>query len=129
MFDGRKVYWRMVILVVIALREQRTFGFTMEKLKAALGVDGKTVRRWQRMFLEERFAAGGSLRGLSGLVSGGLAPGAEISTLVSYFITEDDLENGMVRLLRFIAEHEHLWPGKLKLPQKTGSSQRRKRDV
>jgi len=119
----------MVIFVVIALRAQRGSGFTMEKLKAELGVDAKTVRRWQKMFLEERFAAGGSLRELSGRVPGGLPTGGEISTLVSYFISEDDLQNGMVQLLQFIAEHEHLMPGKMKLPQNTGSSQRGKRDV
>jgi hypothetical protein len=129
MFDGRRVYWRMVILVVVALREQRTWGFTMEKLKAELGVDARTVRRWQKMFLEDRFSAGGSLRGLSGLVPGGLPSGAEISTLVSFFMSEDDLENGMVRLLRFIAEHEHLMPGKMNLPQKPASFQRRKQGV
>jgi hypothetical protein len=107
LFDGRRVYWRMVILVVVALRGQRSFGFTMEKLKARLGVDAKTVRRWQRWY-RERLSPCGEWKRLGSRLAHGLKPGQEVWSLLAAFIDESDAEGGMVRLLKFIAKFEHI---------------------
>ena len=117
LFDGRRVYWRMVILVVIVLRQQRPRGMTMEKLKAELGVDSKTVRRWQGWY-RKRLSRCGEWKELSSRFAGGLEPGKEASTLISVFIAENNVESGMARLLRFIAEYEHISPGKMEVTQK-----------
>ena len=122
LFDGRRVYWRMVILVVIALREQRPFGFTMDKLKTVLGVDSKTVRRWQSWY-RERLSPSGEWKALGSRLASGLTPGQEIGTLISAFINENDATSGMARLLRFIAEYEHVSPGRGEVTQKMGRSQ------
>jgi hypothetical protein len=125
LFDGRRVYWRIVILVVIALREQRPYGMTMEKLKAELGVDSKTVRRWQASY-RERLSPCGEWKELSSHFACGLEPGKEVGTLISVFIAENNVKSGMARLLRFIAEFEHVSPGMGEFTQKMGSSQRTK---
>lgn len=106
LFDGHRVYWRMVILVVVALRAQRPYGFTMEQLKADLGVDSKTVRRWQKWY-RERFSPRGAWRSLGSRIALGLTPGCEVGSLLSAFVDESDPANGMARLLLFIAEFEH----------------------
>lgn len=110
LFDGRRVYWRMVILVVVALREQRPYGITMDKLKTQLGVDSKTVRRWQ-VWYRERLRPGGQWEELGWRIANGLRFGEEVGTLIGAFIDEKEAQSGMARLLRFIAEFEHVWPG------------------
>jgi hypothetical protein len=107
LFDGRRVYWRMVILVVVALRGQRDTGITMKKLKERLGVDAKTVRRWQ-LWYRERLSPVGEWKSLGSRLAHGVLPGQELQSLLVAFIDESTLENGMVRLLRFIAEFEHI---------------------
>jgi hypothetical protein len=122
MFDGRRVYWRMVILVVVALREQRSSGYTMEKLKKRLGVDAKSVRRWQAWY-RERLSPSGAWKELGSRLAFGLPPGQEMGTLVSAFIDKNDVTSGMARLLRFIAEYEYVLPGRGSVTQKMVSSQ------
>jgi hypothetical protein len=125
LFDGRRVYWRMVILVVVALRTQRPIGITMEKLKRDLCVDSKKVRRWQRCY-RERISPGGAWKELGSRFASGLRPGQEIQSLITAFVDGDDAESGMVRLLRFIAEFEHISPGRGASTQKMVSSQGKK---
>jgi hypothetical protein len=112
----------MVILVVIALREQRPFGATMNELKKTLGVDAKSVRRWQSWY-RERFSTSGKWKELGSRLAFGLPPGQEIGTLVSAFIDEKDATSGIARLLRFIAEYEYVLPGRGAVTQKMVSSQ------
>jgi hypothetical protein len=100
----------MVILVVISLREQRPYGSTMERLKTTLGVDSKTVRRWQTWY-RARLSPSGEWKALGSRLPVGLAPGNEVGTLLSAFVDENDAASGMARLLRFIAEYEHVSPG------------------
>lgn len=118
----------MVILVAVALRAQRSSGFTMEKLKALLGVDSKTVRRWQRWY-RERLSPTGAWKELGSRFASGLTPGQEIQNLFTAFIDGDDPASGMARLLRFIAEYEHVLPGRGASTQKMGRSKKMKQTV
>jgi hypothetical protein len=113
----------MVILVAISLREQRPYGFTMERLKIDLGVDSKTVRRWQAWY-RARLSPSGEWKELGSRLPVGLASGNEIGTLLSAFIDENDPPSGMARLLRFIAEYEHVSPGRGGVTQKMGRSKK-----
>ena len=115
----------MVILVVVSLRTQRPFGITMGKLKRDLGVDSKTVRRWQRWY-RERVSPTGEWKDLGSRIAFGLTPGQETQNLITAFIDGDDPANGMIRLLRFIAEFEHVSPGRGASTQKMDGSQRKK---
>ena len=121
LFDGRKVYWRAVILVTVLLREQRSSGFTMTRLSREFGMDFKTIRRWMAEY-RQAFVAGRYKR-LRGHFAKGLEAEAEVSGLISFFVTQNDSTSGVVRLLRFIAENEHVDPGTGKSPQKMGSFQ------
>jgi len=121
LFDGRKVYWRAVVLVTILLREQRTSGFTMKRLSREFGVDLKTIRRWQKEYRRDFLS--GRYKRIRGCFAEGLKTGAEVSGLFSFFVTQNDSESGVIRLLTFIAENEHVDPGTGKSPQKMGSFQ------
>jgi hypothetical protein len=121
LFDGRKVYWRAMILVTVLLREQRASGFTMRRLGEQFGVDFKTIRRWVAEY-RQAFLSGRYKR-IRGSFATGLDTGAEVSGLFSFFVTQNDSTSGVVRLLTFIAENEHVDPGTLKSPQKMGSFQ------
>jgi hypothetical protein len=118
----------MVILVVISLREQRPYGSTMERLKTAIVVDSKTVRRWQARY-RERLSPSGEWKALGSRLPAGLASGNEIGMLLTAFVDENDATSGMARLLRFIAEYEHVSPGRVNSTQKMGRSQRKKQRV
>lgn len=109
LFDGRRVYFRVVILMTIALRQQRPRGMTMQRLQEETGADFKTIRRWQAEYRRE-FEVG-RYRLLRGRFVQGAGPGTEVAELVSYFFTQNESESGVVRLLQFVAENEHLSPG------------------
>jgi predicted DNA-binding transcriptional regulator YafY len=44
------VYWGAVVLVITALRQQRTEGFTVRKISEQFGVTRSTLRRWLAYF-------------------------------------------------------------------------------
>ena len=46
------MYWGAVILVVVALRQSRTAGFTYRRLQELFGVTRPTLDRWRRYFRE-----------------------------------------------------------------------------
>lgn len=127
LFDGRRVYFRVVILLTIAMREQRPRGKTMQQLHEETEADFKTIRRWQREYRRE--IESGRYRLLRGRFCQGFEQGLEFSGLVSFFVTQNDSSNGVVRLLQFVAENEHLHPGNAKFPQKMGSIQSQNRGV
>lgn len=53
LFMGRRVYWGCVILVVLALRQQRPEGASAGKLQRMLGIPRKTIMRWFVYFRDE----------------------------------------------------------------------------
>ncbi len=52
LFFGRRVYWGAVILLVVALRQNRDDSATLRKLQRRLGVARSTVWRWMEYFRE-----------------------------------------------------------------------------
>ncbi len=67
LFMGRRVYWACVILVVMALRQQRAKGASIYRLKRIFGIDHKTICRWIQYF-RQVFPATAQWRSLRGLV-------------------------------------------------------------
>lgn len=89
----------------------------MVALHEETGADFKTIRRWQAEYRRE-FEAG-RYRLLRGRFGNGLGFSTEVAELFSHFLTtQNDSESGVVRLLQFVAENEHLHPGNAKSPQK-----------
>jgi hypothetical protein len=84
-FWGRRVYWGAVILVVTALGQGRTSGFSINKLSRLFGIERKTICRWM-IYFREQFPKTPLWRRLRGKV------GADVK--------DNDLPAGLVR--RFI---------------------------
>ena len=53
LFWGRRVYWAAVFLVVSALRQGRTRGYTVRRLHVLFGLTRPTLARWIRYFREQ----------------------------------------------------------------------------
>jgi len=104
LFDGRRVYFRIIILLAVALKEQRSSGYTFERLRLEFGVDVRTVRRWQVM-VRERFAKGDFQTVRWRILE---LSGFEISAwgLFQAFVKDKEEEAGMARLLGFLVEME-----------------------
>ncbi len=49
-FWGRRVYWGAVVLVVTALRQGRTEGFTAQRVQTLFGATRPPLARWLRYF-------------------------------------------------------------------------------
>jgi len=52
LFMGRRVYWGVVVLLVVALRQNREGSVSVRKLAAKLGVSPSTIWRWMEYFRE-----------------------------------------------------------------------------
>lgn len=50
LYDGRRVYLRSVLLLVVALRQTRPASTSIARVCRELGVSRQTVRRWSRYF-------------------------------------------------------------------------------
>lgn len=53
LFWGRRVYWAAVFLVLSALRQGRTRGYTVRRLHMLFGLTRPTLTRWCRYFREQ----------------------------------------------------------------------------
>lgn len=69
LFLGRKVYWSAVVVVVGALRQRRPGSASAARLREALGVSWKTVRRWMAWWAEA-FPSSPPWRALRGYLPG-----------------------------------------------------------
>jgi hypothetical protein len=103
LFWGRRVYWAAVFLVVVALRQGRTRGYTVERLKALFGVSRPTLARWMRYF-REVFPHSQPWRRLSGRV---LPPVSEeqlpVGLLARFVQARGDPHEGLISCLRALA--------------------------
>lgn len=102
-FWGRRVYWSCAILVVMALRQGRTTGFSVNKIMTMFGVDRKTVCRWTGYF-REQFPATDRWRMLRGRVSAQVPDSSLPTGLLEYFIAQcRSHEVGLIACLHFLA--------------------------
>jgi hypothetical protein len=102
-FWGRRVYWGAVILVVTALGQGRTSGFSVNKLSRLFGIDRKTICRWM-LYFREQFPYTPLWRRLRGKVSADVKDSALPSGLVRYFIDQFGSEESAIgQCLRFLA--------------------------
>ena len=102
-FFGRKVYWGCVILVVMALRQNRPNGQSAVRIQKMLGVSHHTISRWIRYFRDE-FPSSGQWKRLRGKVVGTIKDSQLPSNLLRHFADEcRSEEKGMVKCLWFLA--------------------------
>jgi hypothetical protein len=86
-FWGRRVYWAAVILVVTALGQGRTSGFSANKLSRLFGIDRKTICRW-KVYYREHFPQTPLWRKLRGKVGADIKDSEVCAGLVGCFINQ-----------------------------------------
>jgi hypothetical protein len=100
---GRRVYWGAVVVVVVALRQQRLVGFSANKVRKLFGISHRTLVRWMRYF-REVFPRSAHWQRLRGLVSAAVINAELPSALVMHFIgIQRRQEQGLIACLCFLA--------------------------
>lgn len=123
LYLGRKLYWKAVILVVLACRQKRENSWTYEKLQARFGVSRSTIWRWANYF-EEFFSESDEWKKRRGYVVEQIdrdsIPGAVWEIFREVY---DDLEEAMGKMVQFLsADPERLMRDE-RLTQKSASFQ------
>ena len=102
-FWNRRVYWAPVVLLVTALRQEKSPAITLERLKSLCGLWRSTVKRWQRYF-QNIFPKSDGYRRLGGHLLPGVTseqlPGELISRFYRVF---KNPETALVNCLRMHA--------------------------
>lgn len=102
LFLGRRSYWGVVILVVIALRQQRVDSASARKIQTLLGVARSTLWRWMEYF-RDRFLGAPIWRKRRALLPIGFDEDQVCASLFTVFgVCEDETGEGLVRCIRFI---------------------------
>jgi hypothetical protein len=103
LFMGRRVYWRCVVLVVMALRQRKPAGASSGQLVRMFEISRKTLARWFDYF-REAFAQSlewQRARGrLSSLVTNDRLPGSLLEHCIQ---SSPDALNGLVSCCRLLA--------------------------
>lgn len=102
-FFGRKVYWHVIILVVLTLKQGRSEGYSFRKLKALFGISRQTLHRWISYF-KDVFPVSRRWKKLRGRVSPNISNDQLPAALVLLFIGQaETVEIGWVKLLLFLS--------------------------
>ncbi|MEA2083415.1 MAG: hypothetical protein U9O82_04055 [Thermodesulfobacteriota bacterium] len=100
---GRRVYWAGVILVVMALRQNRPESASTSELMRMFGISRKTLFRWISYF-REAFPGSAQWQKLRGKVHASVRNSELPGELLRYFIRyAESAEDGLVGCLRFLA--------------------------
>lgn len=103
LFMGRRVYWGGVILVVMALRQNRPEGASTIKLMRMFGMSRKTLFRWIAYF-RDVFPISAQWQRLRGRVDSSVSDRDLPGGLLNYFIRHAaSVEQGIVKCLYFLA--------------------------
>jgi len=113
LFMGRRVYFGVVILVVMALRQNRPDGASAVELKQMFGISQKTLIRWITYF-REVFPFSAQWQRLRGRVHSSIGNNDLPGNLLAYFIRyADSPEDGLVACLRFLASAQMVYSSRL----------------
>ncbi len=100
---GQKVYWACVILIVMALRQNRPSGKSAADLQRMFGISYQTIVRRIQYFREE-FPQSGWWQRLRGRTDSTLSNSGLPGNLLNFFIkNKNSHEKGLVECLRFLA--------------------------
>jgi hypothetical protein len=100
---GRRVYWSCVILVVLALRQQRPEGASAGRLQRMFAISRKTLVRWFAYFRDE-FPLSAKWQELRGRVVASVENSRLPGSLLECFLETTGSEEGaLVGCLRFLA--------------------------
>jgi len=103
LYLGRKVYWRLVILVVLVCRQRRCESASYRKLQALLGVSRSTIWRWMEMYAAT-FADSEEWTTRRGFIRGEVEESRLFASVWRIFRHHhDDRDETMVAMVRFLA--------------------------
>ena len=102
-FWDRRVYFGVVMLVVMTLRQRRTDGYSASKLMKMFGVSRHTLKRWTRYF-EEIFPVSSRWKKVSGRIGISISNTGLVAAVVSEFINHSvSMERGLARSVAFLS--------------------------
>jgi hypothetical protein len=100
---GRRVYWSCVIVVVMALHQQRPKGASIYRLRRMFDIDHKTICRWIAYF-RQVFPSSAQWKSLRGMVSPNLDVKRLPGSLWAFFLTQiPDQQHALIVCLKFLA--------------------------
>jgi len=103
LFWGRRVYWAAVVLVVTALRQGRTRGYTVRRLQALFGLTRPTLSRWISYF-RQQFSHSRCWQRLTGRLMPPVAAHQLPGALIERFVrARGEHEAALVACLRALA--------------------------
>jgi hypothetical protein len=105
LFMDRRVYFGCVIVVVLALYQQRPRGASIYKLQRMFAIGHKTICRWIAYF-RKVFPSSAKWKCLRGLVSPTLNPKRLPGSLLAFFLKQaTDPLRALTACLKFLARH------------------------
>ncbi len=108
LFMGRHVYWHVVILIVMALRQNRPKGKSAVELMDMFGMTRNTYFRWIAFFRDE-FPSSNQWQSIRGKVNSTIQNDNLPSALILHFIEQSDSpENGIIACIYFITTGQGL---------------------
>ena len=103
LFMGRRVYWGCVVVVVMALRQNRAGSASIGKLQRMFAIGRKTICRWIAYFRDE-FPATACWQSLRGRVSARVPSTRLPGALLEYFVEHLCCpQKGLIACLVFLA--------------------------
>lgn len=103
LFMGRRVYFGGVVLIVMALHQQRPKGASIYRLRRMFNIDHKTIGRWKAYF-RQVFPSTPRWKSLRGLVSPKLDERGLPGSLLAVFLKQiSDRQQALIACLKFLA--------------------------
>ena len=103
LFMGRRVYWGCVVVVVMALRQNRAGSASIGKLQRMFAIGRKTICRWIAYF-RDIFPATARWQSLRGRVGARVANACLPGALLEYFVEHLCCpQKGLIACLVFLA--------------------------
>lgn len=102
-FWEKKVYWGLVILVTVTLKQGRAEGYSASKLKRLVGISRQTLKRWM-LYFKRVFPVSDRYKRLKGHIGFEIDTGSIPSALVLFFIKRfESVEKGLLMSLQVLS--------------------------
>lgn len=103
LFQGRKVYWKAVILITMTLHQRRSGGVSANQLMRMFSISRKTIIRWLRYY-HDVFPKSQEWQSVRGFIEVAVSDLRLPGSLLSYFMKHSSTTStGVINCLRFLA--------------------------
>jgi hypothetical protein len=102
-FLDRKVYWSAIILVAVTLKQGRTQGYGINKLKEKFNVSRHTLKRWITYF-KEVFPVSHRWKEIKGRIGIPVSHDDLPGSVIHFFISQTkNIEFGLINAAKFLS--------------------------